>query len=110
MSKAAAYSNERVIETPICDAIHGHVRWSAIKSIWFMSMTSGWIIGGSLYVSLEAVAVFFLLSAIILCLGHSLGMHRKLIHESFGPILTTCVIGRRDNPNAILFCLTRIQY
>ena len=83
MSKAAAYSNERVIETPLCDAIHGHVRWSAVKSIWFMSMTSGWIIGGSLYVSLEAVAVFFLLSAIILCLGHSLGMHRKLIHESF---------------------------
>ncbi|MEM1381048.1 MAG: acyl-CoA desaturase [Pseudomonadota bacterium] len=46
-------------------------------------MAMGWLIGGALYFSWGAVAVFVLLSGVTLCFGHSLGMHRKLIHESY---------------------------
>ncbi len=46
-------------------------------------MFLGWIIGGSIFFSPDAVLVFLVLCAITLCLGHSLGMHRKLIHTSF---------------------------
>ncbi|MBL4785720.1 MAG: acyl-CoA desaturase [Cohaesibacteraceae bacterium] len=46
-------------------------------------MALGWVIMGSLYFSWSSVAVFIGFTATTLCLGHSLGMHRKLIHESF---------------------------
>lgn len=41
------------------------------------------IIGGILTFSWEALLVFLVTSAITLCLGHSLGMHRRLIHNSY---------------------------
>ena len=65
------------------DCVSGRARWCPVKSIWFTAMLSGWIIGGILYFSWASVLVFFGLSAVILCGGHSLGMHRKLIHDSF---------------------------
>lgn len=46
-------------------------------------MLIGWIVAGTIWFSWSAVLVFVLISAVMLCLGHSLGMHRKLIHESF---------------------------
>ncbi|MEQ3745851.1 MAG: acyl-CoA desaturase [Henriciella sp.] len=46
-------------------------------------MCLGWIFGGTIYFSWASVVCFLLLSAATLCLGHSLGMHRKLIHESY---------------------------
>lgn len=46
-------------------------------------MTVFWLIGGTLWFSWGAVAVFFVACAIVLCGGHSIGMHRRLIHESF---------------------------
>ena len=79
----AAYENSRVLEKRETCAVQGDVRWSPAKSIWFIAMAVGWIIGGIVYFSWAAVAVFFILSGIILCFGHSLGMHRKLIHDSF---------------------------
>ncbi|WP_371397104.1 acyl-CoA desaturase [Fretibacter rubidus] len=82
-ANAQPYRNERVINTGHSNACDGNVRWSAVKSLWFSTMALGWLIGGAVYFSWAAVAVFFGLSAIILCLGHSLGMHRKLIHDSF---------------------------
>ncbi|MGB1310895.1 MAG: acyl-CoA desaturase [Leucothrix sp.] len=41
------------------------------------------IVGGTLTFSWEALLVFLVTSAITLCLGHSLGMHRRLIHNSY---------------------------
>lgn len=74
---------DRVIDSPATDCAQGTVRWSPAKSLWFSAMAIGWIIGGTVFFSWGAVAVFFGLCVIILCGGHSLGMHRKLIHDSF---------------------------
>jgi stearoyl-CoA desaturase (delta-9 desaturase) len=46
-------------------------------------MLLGWGICGTIWFSWSAVLVFVVASAVMLCLGHSLGMHRKLIHEAF---------------------------
>lgn len=74
---------DRVIDSPSSNCHDGAVRWTPVKSLLWLTMTAGWIIGGSLYFSWSAVAVFFALCALTLCGGHSLGMHRKLIHDSF---------------------------
>ncbi|MEO1045758.1 MAG: acyl-CoA desaturase [Pseudomonadota bacterium] len=65
------------------DASAGRVRWSATKSLWFTGHALVWMVLGSLYFSWSAVALFLLTSAITLCAGHSLGMHRKFIHNSY---------------------------
>ena len=65
------------------DACAGEVRWSALKSLWWTGMALGWFTLGTVYFSWSAVAVFLITSAVTLCLGHSLGMHRLLIHGSF---------------------------
>ena len=74
---------ERVISSDEKAAVEGVVRWDPVKSFWWTGMLAGWLVLGSLYASWSAVAVFFLLSGLTLCLGHSLGMHRKLIHQSY---------------------------
>ena len=74
---------DRIIDRPAANCAQGTVRWSYVKSLWFSGMALGWLIGGTIFFSWNAVAIFFLLCAIILCGGHSLGMHRKLIHDSF---------------------------
>jgi stearoyl-CoA desaturase (delta-9 desaturase) len=42
-----------------------------------------WLVFGSLYFSWAAVGVFFFTSIVTLCGGHSLGMHRLFIHQSY---------------------------
>lgn len=83
MSEARQYRNERIVETPDTDAVNGKVRWSPGKSLWLGGMALGWLVGGTVYFSWSAVLVFFVASALTLCGGHSIGMHRKLIHDSF---------------------------
>jgi len=87
------YENNRVLTKQGTNAYEGRVRWNPIKSIWFSFMTVSWFIGGSSFFSWNAVFIFFLLSGITLCFGHSLGMHRKLIHESFSCSKTLEYIG-----------------
>jgi fatty-acid desaturase len=73
----------RVVPGPHTDARSGRVRWSPVKSLWVTAMYAGAIVGGSLTASWDAVALFLATSALTLCTGHSLGMHRRLIHNSF---------------------------
>jgi stearoyl-CoA desaturase (delta-9 desaturase) len=54
-----------------------------VKSAWFLSMTGVAIVGGSLTATWGAVLLFVTLTGAVLLLGHSLGSHRKLIHDSF---------------------------
>ena len=61
----------------------GTVKWSPAKSIWLASHYLIAVIGGALTLSFGAIAVFAVTTAVTLCLGHSLGMHRKLIHNSY---------------------------
>lgn len=64
-------------------AAEGNVEYMPTKSLWISSMYVLGIVGGALTFSWEAVLVFLISSAITLCLGHSLGMHRRLIHRSY---------------------------
>lgn len=46
-------------------------------------MASAGIVGGIVTVSVGSVVLFFITTGIVLLFGHSLGSHRKLIHDSF---------------------------
>lgn len=61
----------------------GEVKWSPVKSIWFLSNLALTIIVSPFVISFSAVFVFLITTAITLCFGHSLGMHRLLIHRSY---------------------------
>ncbi|MEM6550454.1 MAG: acyl-CoA desaturase [Pseudomonadota bacterium] len=74
---------ERIDFASDADPTKGIVRWSPIKSLWWTGMTIGWLTLGTVHFSLSALVIFVALSSLTLCLGHSLGMHRKLIHQSF---------------------------
>lgn len=74
---------ERVIARDDSNCAQGHVRFDAVKSLWWSVMTVGGSAGVIFYASWTNAALFLGLSIIILCGGHSLGMHRKFIHDSF---------------------------
>ena len=78
------YSNPR-IDFPgnSGDAASGVVHLDPIKLIWVGSMMMLGTIGAALTISPGAVVLFILLTGITLCLGHSLGMHRRFIHRSY---------------------------
>jgi len=83
VAEAPAYRNSRIDGGATVSAMAGKVRWSPRKSFWFTPMVLGWLIGGAAFFSWDAVAVFILLTGLTICFGHSLGMHRWLIHGSF---------------------------
>ena len=74
---------ERIDFSAEGNPVDGEVRWSPVKSLWWSGMAVGWAVLGTLYFSWWAVGAFIVLCGIILCLGHSLGMHRKLIHDAY---------------------------
>lgn len=74
---------DRVKTTRTTNGMDGHISWAPAKSLWFTGHLITWLTLGTLYFSWPAVICFLLLSILILCGGHSLGMHRKLIHDSF---------------------------
>lgn len=65
------------------DALAGHVVWKPVKSLWITGMTLTALVAGPLTVTWGAFALFLVTTAITVCLGHSLGMHRRLIHRSY---------------------------
>ena len=83
MGDSAPSLFERIDFEASGNPVDGEVRWSALKSLWWSGMAVGWAILGTLYFSWSAVGTFIFLCAITLCLGHSLGMHRKLIHDAY---------------------------
>ena len=76
------YCNERIVENG-GNALEGIVKWSPVKSLWIFAMYLGAIVGGAVFFSWGALLLFFVTSGMTLCVGHSVGMHRKLIHQSF---------------------------
>jgi len=63
--------------------VRGHVVYSPANSLWLTGMAVAAIIGGALTFTWTAVAVYAGVTAAVLLLGHSLGSHRKLIHNSY---------------------------
>ena len=72
-----------IYENSETNAFEGEVIWSPLKSIWVMVMYLFGIYGVLFLSSIGNFLVFLISSAITLCLGHSLGMHRRLIHQSY---------------------------
>ena len=79
----ASLRNHRVRTCAVEAVCEGEVRYSPLKSIWFLGMLGGAVIGGLLTFSAAAFALLVVTTAIVLLFGHSLGSHRKLIHNSF---------------------------
>lgn len=73
----------RMYEEAGTSAVAGHVRWNAGKSLWNGGMMAATLVLGPLTFTPGAFALFVVATAVTICLGHSLGMHRRLIHRSF---------------------------
>lgn len=73
----------RMHEAAGTDACSGTVRWSPVKSLWISAMTAAALVGGPLTVTPGALLLFLVTTTITVCLGHSLGMHRRLIHRAY---------------------------
>lgn len=71
------------IDAVDANADDGTVVWAPFKSLWNTAMYLIAIFIAPLYFSWSALALFLILSYATLLLGHSLGMHRRLIHKSF---------------------------
>jgi fatty-acid desaturase len=65
------------------DPLHGKVVWDPVRSLWNGSMMLAAAILAPFNVTWGALAAFFVLSAVTLCSGHSVGFHRRLVHRSF---------------------------
>ncbi|KAG1668248.1 DNA polymerase IV [Nymphon striatum] len=65
------------------NAVTGVITWAPAKSIWFSSMALSAIILGPIYFTWGAFFLFIGSTAVTICLGHSVGMHRLLIHRSY---------------------------
>lgn len=65
------------------NALQGTVRWDPAKSLWNNAMLFATVVLGPLYFTWGALLVFMLLTYSALLLGHSVGMHRRLIHRSY---------------------------
>lgn len=57
--------------------------FAPLKSVWFFGMLLAATVGGAATASMLNLAVFAVTTAAVLLLGHSLGSHRKLIHDSY---------------------------
>ena len=61
----------------------GTVYWKWSKSAWYSAAFLVTVVLAPITASTGAVLVCFLLTVTTLCFGHTLGMHRRLIHESY---------------------------
>jgi fatty-acid desaturase len=61
----------------------GEVYWKAGKSLWYFAAAGVSLGLAPLTFSWGAAGVSFTLTVMTLCLGHTLGMHRLLVHRSF---------------------------
>jgi sn-1 stearoyl-lipid 9-desaturase len=76
-------STARIVADAETSAIDGTVAWSAARSLWVGGMTLVAVVLAPVFVTPGAVLLFLATSAITLCAGHSIGLHRLLIHRSF---------------------------
>ncbi len=75
--------SHRMRATASESVLQGTVHWSAVQSLWFTGMSAAAIAGGVAWFSWGALLLFAGSTGIVLLFGHSLGSHRKLIHDSF---------------------------
>src|ERR1700742_403590 len=72
-----------IAQDPLTNPCEGRVFWKARKSLWYTAAMLVSLVLAPWLVTPGAVAVCFVLTVATLCLGHTVGMHRRLIHESY---------------------------
>ena len=75
--------SERIFANDETDPLDGKVCWCPSKSLWIGTMTFLAITLGPMFLTWSALLLFIVASGVTLCFGHSVGMHRRLIHSSF---------------------------
>lgn len=81
-AKDDPYAVLSLADLDAADPVRGHVVWDAPRSLWNLAMSAG-AIAALFFATWDAVLMFVVLSAVTLCLGHSVGMHRLFVHRSF---------------------------
>ena len=76
-------STDRMHDSGDSDPVAGRIVWVPTKSIWTMALTLIALVAGPPTASLDSVAVFIVTTIVTICAGHSVGMHRLLIHRAF---------------------------
>ncbi|MEJ1096703.1 MULTISPECIES: hypothetical protein [unclassified Pseudoxanthomonas] len=66
--------DHRVRTDPQRSVTYGDVAWEPVRSLWFIAMTLGAVVGGALNSSWSGIALFLVSTAAVLLFGHSLGM------------------------------------
>lgn len=82
-SSQSSLRTPRMFDAQDTSAIDGSVHWKPAKSLWISGMTLTALVTGPMFFTLGALVLFLCTTAITVCLGHSLGMHRRLIHRSY---------------------------
>ena len=75
--------SERIFANDETDPLDGKVCWCPSKSLWIGTMTFLAITLGPMFLTWSTLLLFIVTSGVTLCFGHSVGMHRRLIHSSF---------------------------
>ena len=78
----STFRSPRMFDADDTSAVEGVVRWKPAKSLWISGLTLAALVGGPWHFTWGAAALFTT-TAVTVCLGHSLGMHRRLIHRSY---------------------------
>ena len=84
MNIPASLATHRIRHHDGNDVVHGKVRFAPVKGLWFLLNAAGALAGAAFDFSGAGLALFVVSTAIVLLLGHSLGSHRKLVHDSYG--------------------------
>lgn len=82
-SSQSTLRSPRMFDAQGTSAVSGTVHWHPAKSLWISGMTVAALIGGPIFFSWSALALSLVTTGLTVCLGHSLGMHRRLIHRAF---------------------------
>ncbi|MGB3315711.1 MAG: acyl-CoA desaturase [Albidovulum sp.] len=76
-------ATDRVFPENATSATDGRIEWDWAKSLWYFTHLVGAVAAITLFPRWDAAAAMVGLTAITICGGHSVGMHRLLIHRSF---------------------------
>lgn len=76
-------STSRMLAGPETSGVDGRIVWAPAKSLWTGGMMLAAVTLGPAFVTPGAVGLFIVTTIVTLCAGHSVGMHRLLVHRSF---------------------------
>lgn len=71
------------VDDQVGDPTKGRVVWSPAKSLWSIGCLLAFVLGAPFATSPGAILLFLVTTYFTLLMGHSLGMHRKLIHQTY---------------------------